>query len=145
MQKNNANLLPKYTVGIAVIYDGKILILRRKKEDFLGGFYEIPGGRVENNESFGLAAKRELKEETGLELVVVTKILDGFSYFTESEFIYQVNLVVTVKNLEKNFNKIVLSEHDKYIWVSKNELKKHKFTQEMSQSIIKILGMDGDL
>jgi len=48
-----------------VIKDGKILLMRRKKND--AEYYAIPGGHIESGESPEIAAIRELKEETNLD------------------------------------------------------------------------------
>ncbi len=54
-------------VNIAVISDGQVLVVRRAASDSLPGVWEIPGGAVEPGESFAYAARRELKEETGIQ------------------------------------------------------------------------------
>ena len=50
--------------GNVIIEDGKILLLYRKDE----GHWEVPGRKVEENESPTEAAVREAKEEIGLEV-----------------------------------------------------------------------------
>ena len=45
----------------------KILLQNRVKEDWRG--YTFPGGHVELGESFVDAVKREMKEETGLDII----------------------------------------------------------------------------
>ena len=58
-------------VAAGIIRDGdKILITQRKAEDSLGGFWEFPGGKLERDESYPEALKRELMEEIGVEVVV---------------------------------------------------------------------------
>ena len=53
---------------LCLIQDGdKILMQNRVKEDWKG--YTLPGGHVEIGESFVDAVKREMKEETGLEIL----------------------------------------------------------------------------
>lgn len=52
---------------VCLLEDGdKILLQDRVKTDWHG--YALPGGHVEKNESFLDAVKREMKEETGLEI-----------------------------------------------------------------------------
>ena len=53
---------------LCLIQDGeKILLQNRVKEDWKG--YTLPGGHVEIGESFVDAVKREMKEETGLDIL----------------------------------------------------------------------------
>ena len=48
--------------------DDKVLIAKRKPEKSLGGYWEFPGGKVEQNEDPIDSLKRELLEELGLEI-----------------------------------------------------------------------------
>ena len=45
---------------------GQLLICRRRKDDFLGGFWEFPGGKREPGESWEACLRRELREELGV-------------------------------------------------------------------------------
>lgn len=51
-------------VSVAVMQDGKVLLTQR--EDF--EFWALPGGGVERGETLAQAARREVLEETGLEV-----------------------------------------------------------------------------
>ena len=52
-------------VAVAVIRgsDGRILIAKRPDNKHMGGYWEFPGGKVENNEAVTDALARELREE----------------------------------------------------------------------------------
>ncbi len=52
-------------VGAIVVYDGKILLVKRNKAPHKD-FWAIPGGSVKLGESLQEAAEREIREETGL-------------------------------------------------------------------------------
>jgi 8-oxo-dGTP pyrophosphatase MutT (NUDIX family) len=49
-----------------------ILVLHRTADDFMGGLWELPSGKVEADESFEAALGRETTEETGLPLVQIS-------------------------------------------------------------------------
>jgi ADP-ribose pyrophosphatase YjhB (NUDIX family) len=58
---------PVVGVGGVVIHRKRVLLIRRKREP-LKGEWSIPGGLVEVGEELHQAVRRELKEETGLEV-----------------------------------------------------------------------------
>jgi A/G-specific adenine glycosylase len=51
---------------VAVNRGGRWLVLRRPSTGLLGGLWEFPGGKLEPHERPAAAARRELREETGL-------------------------------------------------------------------------------
>ncbi len=55
------------TVLCLIQDENRILLQNRVKEDWKG--YTLPGGHVEAGESFVDAGKREMKEETGLNII----------------------------------------------------------------------------
>ncbi len=65
----------------------KILLIKRSTPPFVG-YWALPGGRVDPGETVEQTIVREVKEETGLDITVVSKIgecheqgvQDGFEY-----------------------------------------------------------------
>ena len=56
-------------VAAALIFrDGKILITQRHADSHLGGLWEFPGGKREQNETFEQCLVREIHEELGVEI-----------------------------------------------------------------------------
>ncbi len=53
---------------LSMTYDGKFLLTKRHPKKSYGGLWEITGGSVLAGEEFVKGAKRELFEETGLEV-----------------------------------------------------------------------------
>ncbi len=68
---------PTVAVGGVVIYDGGVVLIRRGKQPLLGE-WSIPGGTLELGETLEEGLRRELKEETGLEVepLQLLKVLD---------------------------------------------------------------------
>jgi mutator protein MutT len=58
---------PVPSVAAIIVEDGRILLIRRGKEPSMGK-WSIPGGRMEWGETLIDAVKREVREETGLEI-----------------------------------------------------------------------------
>ncbi len=61
---------PRLEVAAAVILraDGKFLLAQRPAGKVYAGYWEFPGGKVENGESAEAAVKRELHEELGIDV-----------------------------------------------------------------------------
>jgi 8-oxo-dGTP diphosphatase len=57
----------KAGIGVMIFKDGKILLGKRKNAHG-GGDYAFPGGHLEYMESFADCARRETREETGMEI-----------------------------------------------------------------------------
>ncbi|HXD45523.1 MAG TPA: NUDIX hydrolase [Pseudolabrys sp.] len=62
---------PFLAVSAAILRDGKVLVVRRARQPALG-VYTLPGGVVEAGETLHEAVRREVREETALEIAPVT-------------------------------------------------------------------------
>ena len=106
------------TVELAVlclIQDGdKILLQNRVKEDWTG--YTLPGGHIEIGESFVDAVKREMKEETGLE--ILNPRLVGIKQFPmkNGNYVEGRYVVLLFKATEFTGN-VVSSEEGQMEWI----------------------------
>ena len=58
---------PKVGVGVMILKDGKVLLGKRRGSHGDGEF-AFPGGHLEYLESFAGCARREIKEECGIEI-----------------------------------------------------------------------------
>jgi 8-oxo-dGTP diphosphatase len=69
--------MKKYTgkTSTAIIpYSGnKILLIKRNTKPFVG-YWALPGGRMDPGETIEQTIVREVKEETGLDTVIVSKV-----------------------------------------------------------------------
>lgn len=73
---HNEDKFPKVGIGVMIFKDGKVLLGKRKNAHG-DGEYAFPGGHLEFNERLVDCAKRETKEEVGIEITNI-----GFMYFT---------------------------------------------------------------
>ena len=63
--------------GVAVIRRGReFLIAQRKKNDSFGNYWEFPGGKKNEGETFEECVARETLEETGLQILVENKLME---------------------------------------------------------------------
>lgn len=69
-----------YGSGGIILKDNKILLIKRKNNDYFNDLWSNPGGKVEPNESSEDAVIRELKEELDIEVKIVKKISDYHDY-----------------------------------------------------------------
>lgn len=60
-------LMPIPSVEAVIVIEGSLLFLRRKNNPAIGQWW-FPGGRIHRGESFDETLRREVKEETGLEV-----------------------------------------------------------------------------
>lgn len=127
--------IEKNVVG-AVIQnkEGKILILSRKADDFMGGIDELPSGNMEVGETIEEALAREVKEETNCDLKKILCYIDSFDYKSGSgKKARQYNFFI----LAKGTNEIILTEHDQYKWQGITEiLNNPKITEAVKRTIL---------
>jgi len=113
-------------VGVKVLIqndNGDYLFLKRRKALEHGGHdtWDIPGGRIENNESLMDALKREVMEETNLELVDRPRLIAAQDIIVAQKDLHVVRLTY----MGEAKGAVVLSdEHVEFQFTSVNEIKK---------------------
>jgi A/G-specific adenine glycosylase len=67
--------IPHHTVTAAVIHrNGKVLIARRPARGLLGGMWEFPGGKQQDEEDLPACLRREISEELGVQIEVGSQL-----------------------------------------------------------------------
>lgn len=83
---------PLLGVGAIVFHEGNVLLIERGQEP-LKGWWTVPGGLVETGERLQSAVRREILEETGLEIrplcaaVIFERIMPGGDGGTEFHYV----------------------------------------------------------
>lgn len=110
IQELNSYLVP--------VHGEKVLLLKRRNTDF----WEFPGGGVDWGEEPSYSARRELKEETGLEASSVEFIgITSATYEKEGKQKHSVYLVYKGEVGTEDFS--LGLEHEDGRWVSLDEAK----------------------
>lgn len=101
----------------------KVLITSRPKGKFLSGFWELPGGKLFNNESFEDCAVRELYEEIGVN--INKEDLKNIDLITHR---YKKNIIVMMIYLVEYWSgKIKLKEKQQLNWINSKQTKQFNF------------------
>ena len=138
-----------YSEGVSVIlyYLGRFCVSKRRETLTYAGIWQFPGGHVEAGETAMMAARRELIEETGLEvsgtrLVLLGRILitraDGGKYWG-NRYGLEVMELEEVKNTEPE-------KHEDWKWVTPAELNKLKMipkTKVYAFEFLRVLSQGG--
>jgi len=108
--------------GCIVKKDGKYLIARRARGEHRAGLWEFPAGRIEKGEKALDAAKRELREETGLKPSKISFFGIHERFDGKNDGIYKpvFMFLVTPKNKTVKLS----HEHEEYDWLTPKEMLK---------------------
>ena len=112
-------------VGVIRNNSKEIFITKRMKNQCMSGYWELPGGKVENGEKHSSAIERELYEEIGIKI-------EKCSLFQTIQQQYPgktINLSVYV--IEKYSGTPVGKEGQDYLWSSIDKLEKYKLLPTM--------------
>lgn len=86
-----------------LIYDNKVIIIKYL-QGMNCGYYDIPGGKIENNESNYEASFREFKEETGLEILNQKLVGNVIVEYPEMIFDFDIFIANEYKGSLENFS-----------------------------------------
>ncbi|GMO62966.1 MAG: hypothetical protein Ta2D_09610 [Rickettsiales bacterium] len=102
----------RFNVRVAVYgifeEDGKILLQQRANTSYMNGYYSLPAGHLDPEESITMALIRELKEEIGVDVVPEDMTLD-YTNYRQSDAPY----IIFFFKIKKYSGKIVINEPDK--------------------------------
>jgi 8-oxo-dGTP diphosphatase len=120
---------PFLGVGALIIEDGRILLVERGKEP-LKGFWSIPGGIVETGEKLEEGIRREVLEETGLDVEPYSmfEIFERIIPDGEGKPEYHYVLIDYLCR-RLSGEPAAASDVSRVAWVSENELSRYRITE----------------
>ncbi len=141
--------MKSFNIGVKaiIVRDSSILLLKRVKND--GYYWDMPGGRIDGDESFEEALERELIEEIGgISDIKVGKLTSVYRLPFDVENAHGLVLIF-FKVSAKIFKIILSNEHAEYKWVRREELEKfleaESDMQELRQKAVRealVVGTD---
>ena len=119
---------PKHASAIIIYYKHKILLVLRSnnKKIFYPNYYGLFGGAKEKNETYLETAKRELYEETNLNVSEkkIKYLIDINFSFPNFKIIKRKIYIYKIENLSKFKKNFKLGEGVKHKFFSYNKIKK---------------------
>ena len=120
---------PLIGVGVALVVNGSILLIKRGREPGKG-LWAVPGGKVNLGERLRDAAVREVREETGLDVDLGDVVWVG-EHFYEGGHIVLIDFVGSVRGGEL----AVGDDADEVRWVGMGEVHEYPLTLTMEDLI----------
>lgn len=109
--------------AVIINEEGKYLFVKKSStEDINPNTYEFPGGRIEFGENPEEALMREIKEEIGLDINIITAF-NTWSFTKGEDFqLVGVDFLCTVKGGEEKLSE----EHESIQWANIEEIENNK-------------------
>jgi len=128
----NKKIVEEVVVGILLNKNGEILISKRRNNQFMRGYWELPGGKIEAGENKKSSLKRELFEELG-----VTVIKSSLKHTMCHKYTDKV-VKLWIYNVDKYSGEPSGQEGQDTSWCSLDQLNKYKLLPTMREIIHKI-------
>jgi 8-oxo-dGTP diphosphatase len=126
---------PQIVIAAVIERDGHILICKRKRGKQHAGFWEFPGGTLEDGETREQCLKRELREELAISAEVGDLICVSEYTYTPDWTIKLLAYRTTV--IAGNF---ILNDHEEIRWVKPTDLADYEFPEADRPIVEKLAG-----
>ena len=108
----------KFGTKSIIVKNGKILLIKRSSyNNYKQGEWDLPGGRLEKDEKVFAGHKREVFEETKLNIGIIEPIR---SWIVDRPDGKHVGITLLSKYLEGDV--LLSSEHTEHKWISPDEI-----------------------
>lgn len=114
--KDQIEQKPRVGIGVMVVKDGKVL-LGKRREGYGHGTWSFPGGHLEFGESWEDCARREVREEAGIEIDHLTFATAVNDYLPEQQNHYvTLYLVANYQSGEATADDQEIGDWDWFEW-----------------------------
>jgi mutator protein MutT len=125
---------PNATITFVIEYQGKYLLVRRGDEENYAALWAFPGGKVEIGETAIETIRREIKEETGLDITDECVFLDSYAFKRSVGFCFLVRALNDKVCLDDGLTN--------YVWVSDIEdMKKYSCIPGIYNHLVRAMEM----
>ncbi len=129
---------PHHQIGVGIVMneDKEVLIALRPEDAMLGGMWEFPGGKQEEDEEIKQTVIRELKEELGVDVAITKpfmKLDHAYSHFKITMHAYLCELVDGRPEPQSS---------QEIKWISIDELEDYPFPKANRQLTDKLMNLD---
>lgn len=105
-----------YAVAGLLMRDGKLLIAERPEGKPYSGYWEFPGGKVEEDEAGDAAIRRELQEELGVSVLRAERWFEHVHAYPDKTVLLELWLVTDFEGEPES------REHQELRWASYEEI-----------------------
>lgn len=122
-------------VAAAVIHQGeKILIARRSPGKHLSGYWEFPGGKIEQGETPEDCLIREIQEELSILISVDSFLQKNLHDYGEKQVLLKAYLCTYLSG------DLVLVDHDEVRWILPEQLTQYQLAPADIPFIVALIG-----
>ena len=120
-------------VSAVMEIDGKLLVMKRNQDKPLGGFWELPGGKIDPGETPQEAIIREMMEETNM-VVKADEIITTIDWDSGKQI---VRIIYVKCELKSKYIKPDLIVHEAYKWAKPENILENEFPPSNTEYIKK--------
>jgi len=110
------------TAGI-IIREEKVLIAQRRKDKNRALLWELPGGKVQKDESFEQCLKRELNEEFGIDAYIGKHFMSHRHTYTDMDLTLHAFYVTEIRG------GLQLNDHRRILWIKVEDYTKYDMAE----------------
>jgi 8-oxo-dGTP diphosphatase len=119
-------------IGHVLIFNEKrefLIIQRLKNDNVLPGYWDIPGGTIEDRESIVNGVRREAREETGLEISNPSLFFHTWNIDERKAKCFIRMIFLAKYDGDPSAIRLDSSEHEACAWIAFDDVKKYQLVE----------------